>query len=65
VVADMALESEASTALAMRLAGAVDRGEHDLLRRCPRCYCTRYRARSNTGPTGPTNPRLLRRPPTK
>jgi putative acyl-CoA dehydrogenase len=32
VVADMALESEASTALAMRLAGAVDRGEHDLLR---------------------------------
>ncbi|MCO1660004.1 acyl-CoA dehydrogenase family protein [Pseudonocardia humida] len=32
VVADMALESEASTALGMRLAGAVDRGEHDLLR---------------------------------
>ncbi|WP_308257669.1 acyl-CoA dehydrogenase family protein [Pseudonocardia lacus] len=32
VVADMALESEAATALGMRLAGAVDRGEHDLLR---------------------------------
>jgi putative acyl-CoA dehydrogenase len=32
VVADLALESEAATALAMRLAGAVDREEHDLLR---------------------------------
>ncbi|MFC4945679.1 acyl-CoA dehydrogenase family protein [Pseudonocardia sp. GCM10023141] len=32
VVADLALESEAATALAMRLAGAVDRGEHALLR---------------------------------
>jgi putative acyl-CoA dehydrogenase len=32
VIADMALESEASTALGMRLAGAVDRGEHALLR---------------------------------
>jgi putative acyl-CoA dehydrogenase len=32
VIADLALESEAATALAMRLAGAVDRGERDLLR---------------------------------
>jgi putative acyl-CoA dehydrogenase len=32
VVADLALESEAATALALRLAGAVDRGERDLLR---------------------------------
>jgi putative acyl-CoA dehydrogenase len=32
VVADLALESEAATALALRLAGAVDRGERSLLR---------------------------------
>jgi putative acyl-CoA dehydrogenase len=32
VIADLALESEAATALAMRLAGAVDRGEDALLR---------------------------------
>ena len=32
VIADLALESEAATALAMRLAGAVDRGEEALLR---------------------------------
>jgi putative acyl-CoA dehydrogenase len=32
VIADLALESEAATALALRLAGAVDRGEHHLLR---------------------------------
>jgi putative acyl-CoA dehydrogenase len=32
VVADLALESEAATALALRLAGAVDRGERALLR---------------------------------
>jgi putative acyl-CoA dehydrogenase len=32
VIADLALESEAATALAMRLAGAVDRGERELLR---------------------------------
>ncbi|WP_281290676.1 acyl-CoA dehydrogenase family protein, partial [Pseudonocardia sulfidoxydans] len=32
VVADLALESEAATALALRLAGAVDRGETELLR---------------------------------
>ncbi len=32
VLADLALESEAATALAMRLAGAVDRGERDFLR---------------------------------
>ncbi len=32
VIADLALESEAATALAMRLAGAVDRGESRLLR---------------------------------
>ena len=32
VLADLALESEAATALAMRLAGAVDRGERELLR---------------------------------
>ncbi|WP_300018246.1 acyl-CoA dehydrogenase family protein [Pseudonocardia sp.] len=32
VIADLALESEAATALAMRLAGAVDRGERDFLR---------------------------------
>jgi putative acyl-CoA dehydrogenase len=32
VVADLAIESEAATALAIRLAGAVDRGERDLLR---------------------------------
>ncbi|MBN9101854.1 MAG: acyl-CoA dehydrogenase family protein [Pseudonocardia sp.] len=32
VLADLALESEAATALAMRLAGAVDRGEKALLR---------------------------------
>ena len=32
VVADLALESEAATALTMRLAGAVDRGETDFLR---------------------------------
>jgi len=32
VVADLALESEAATALGLRLAGAVDREEHDLLR---------------------------------
>ncbi len=32
VLADLALESEAATALAMRLAAAVDHGEHDLLR---------------------------------
>jgi putative acyl-CoA dehydrogenase len=32
VIADLALESEAATALAMRLAGAVDRGEKALLR---------------------------------
>jgi putative acyl-CoA dehydrogenase len=32
VIADLALESEAATALGVRLAGAVDRGEHALLR---------------------------------
>jgi len=32
VIADLALESEAATALGLRLAGAVDRGETDLLR---------------------------------
>ncbi|GAY12631.1 acyl-CoA dehydrogenase [Pseudonocardia sp. N23] len=32
VIADLALESEAATALALRLAGAVDRGETELLR---------------------------------
>ena len=32
VLAELAVESEASTALALRLAGAVDRGESDLLR---------------------------------
>jgi putative acyl-CoA dehydrogenase len=32
VLADLALESEAATALAMRLAAAVDRGERELLR---------------------------------
>jgi putative acyl-CoA dehydrogenase len=32
VIADLALESEAATALGMRLAGAVDREEHSLLR---------------------------------
>ena len=32
VIGDLALESEAATALAMRLAGAVDRGERALLR---------------------------------
>jgi putative acyl-CoA dehydrogenase len=32
VIADLALETEAATALAMRLAGAVDRGERGLLR---------------------------------
>ncbi|GAA2539386.1 acyl-CoA dehydrogenase family protein [Pseudonocardia hydrocarbonoxydans] len=32
VIADLALESEAATALGMRLAGAVDRGERDFLR---------------------------------
>ncbi len=32
VVADLAIESEAATALAIRLAGAVDRGERELLR---------------------------------
>jgi putative acyl-CoA dehydrogenase len=32
VIADLALESEAATALAMRLAGAVDREERDFLR---------------------------------
>ncbi|WP_179724443.1 isovaleryl-CoA dehydrogenase [Saccharopolyspora hordei] len=32
VLADLALESEAATTLAMRLAAAVEQGEHDLLR---------------------------------
>ncbi len=32
VLADLALESEAATSLALRLAGAVDRGEHTFLR---------------------------------
>ncbi|WP_250549774.1 acyl-CoA dehydrogenase family protein [Pseudonocardia sp. H11422] len=32
VIADLALESEAATSLALRLAGAADRGERDLLR---------------------------------
>ena len=32
VIADLALESEAATALALRLAGAVDRDERALLR---------------------------------